>query len=238
MAGLAGEIRQALEASADDATRRKFERIVPGAEVLGVRVPEVRAVAARIRSEHPELTLDAACALLDRFANRPIREEMLVGIFVLARFGKAVEGVRWTRIAGWTRSLDNWEVCDQLAANVAARVVHANPKYVASLTRLAAARNPWVRRFALVTHRPDGGGGGGAVLAQQLERRLLRHAVELLGVRGIHLVDVIPRHAHHGVAFCQRLGQLHLDRVHGRDVVHEHAHCARPWGCGFATPHR
>jgi hypothetical protein len=49
-----------------------------------------------------------------------------------------------------------------------------------------------------------------AAATAQIERRVLCDGVELFGVRGIHLVDVI-----------QRLCQLDLDWVHAYDVMHD-----------------
>ena len=78
----------------------------------------------------------------------------------------------------------------------------------------------------LVAESPDCSRGRRAVLPQQIERRLFRDGVVLSGVPGIDLVDCIPRHAHHRLAPGERLCQLDLERVHRRDVMHDHADLA------------
>lgn len=85
-------IRKRLEAEADADVRKSFERLVPGAKILGVRVPALRALAAEVKKQNPALTIDVACDLLDRLCRDRIREEVLVGTFLLARSKQ-----RWTR---------------------------------------------------------------------------------------------------------------------------------------------
>jgi hypothetical protein len=77
-----------------------------------------------------------------------------------------------------------------------------------------------------VAESPDGGRGSRAVAPEQIERDLFRHGVVLRGVPGIHLVDDIHRHAHHGVAGRERLCQMDLHRVHAGDVMHDDADLA------------
>ena len=60
-----------------------------------------------------------------------------------------------------------------------------------------------------------------AVAPEQIERRVFRDRVELSGVRGVHLVDVVHRHAGDRRALGQRLCELDLDRVHACDVMHD-----------------
>ena len=76
---------------------------------------------------------------------------MLVGIFILGRFGKKVSQITWIRIQSWLDTLNNWETCDQLASNVVGAVVAANLTLVDQLLELTASSNPWKRRFALAT---------------------------------------------------------------------------------------
>ena len=58
------------------------------------------------------------------------------------------------------------------------------------------------------------------------KRRLFGHAVELLGVAGIQLVDVVPGQALDWLTAGQHLRQLDLQRVHGRDVMDHDADLA------------
>jgi len=150
-AAIANSIRAWLREAADPAYRAKLETLIPGARALGVRVPVLRARAAALRREHRTLPLPTLADVMDSFAAGRMREEILIGAFWLARYGRALEGLPWPRIAAWIPTLDNWETCDQLAMNVAARVVAADLALASSLRRLTGARSEWARRFALAT---------------------------------------------------------------------------------------
>jgi 3-methyladenine DNA glycosylase AlkD len=150
-APIANSIRAWLREVADPAYRVALETLIPGARALGVRVPVLRARSAVLRREHRALPLATLADVMDSFAAGRMREEILIGTFWLARYGRAVEGLPWRRLAAWIPALDNWETCDQLAMNVAARVVAADLVLVQALRRLTSARSEWARRFALAT---------------------------------------------------------------------------------------
>ncbi|HTL32370.1 MAG TPA: DNA alkylation repair protein, partial [Kofleriaceae bacterium] len=71
------DLRARLPALVDRAYLAQITRLVPGAKLLGVRVPALRSLARELDREH-SLDDDAAIALLHRLARRKIREEMLV----------------------------------------------------------------------------------------------------------------------------------------------------------------
>jgi len=109
---------------ADPDIHKKLLRTVPGAKTVGVAVPVLRDMAKSLRQDYP-MTLEQACDLMDELCQSRVREEMLVGIFVLGGFGKKGAQIPWKRILLWVRALDNWETCDQLASNVVGAVVAA-----------------------------------------------------------------------------------------------------------------
>jgi len=150
-AAIAASVRAGLCARADATVREKLATVVPGARVMGVKVPELRAFASELRAAHRALPLEAMCDVMDALAASGVREEVLIGTFWLARYGKSLEELRWSRIARWLPALDNWETCDQLAMGVVARAVDGDPARIRGLQRLTAARSEWMRRFALAT---------------------------------------------------------------------------------------
>ena len=64
----------------------------------------------------------------------------------------------------------------------------------------------------LVAECPDRRRRRGTVSLQQIECRLLRHSVVLLGVRGVHRMDIVHRDARHRFAAREGLCQLDLER--------------------------
>lgn len=194
-AAIANSIRAWLREEADPAYRGALETLIPGARALGVRVPLLRARAAALRREHRALPLTTLADVMDSFAAGRMREEILVGTFWLARYGRAIEGLPWRRLSAWIPALDNWETCDQLAMNVAARVVAADPGLVASLRRLTDARSEWARRFALAT-------------ASALNQKGRVHVAETLSICAPLVADGSP-HVRKAVGWALREASRH-----------------------------
>jgi len=143
------ELRAWIAASADARVRAQFEKLVPGAHTVGIQVPALRAKAVALRKAHRDLPLEAAADIVDALFTSGVREEIMVGTFWLARYGKKLLPLPWSRIAAWLPALDNWETCDQLAMGVAAPVLDADPDPDGRLVPLASSRSLWTRRFAL-----------------------------------------------------------------------------------------
>ena len=144
-------LRAWLASVGDPAKRAAFATLIPGARVIGVQVPVLRAKAADLRRAHRDLPIEAVADVMDRLAASKVREEILVGTFWLARYGRTLAALPWRRIAAWLPALDNWETCDQLAMGVAAPVLDADPGRARRLLPLTVARSSWTRRFALAT---------------------------------------------------------------------------------------
>ncbi|MFN2499153.1 MAG: DNA alkylation repair protein [Pyrinomonadaceae bacterium] len=172
-------IHKSLVANADIRTKEKVLRVVPGARVIGLSVPRLRALVAEFRRDHLDLTFDSACELMDELCHDRWREEILFGIFLVGGFGKKVAGVAWERLESWTDALDNWETCDQLASNVSGGVVAGNLDLVDRLVALRRSDNPWKRRFVLAT-------------ALELNHKGRAHPAETLRVCELFLADEEP----------------------------------------------
>lgn len=139
-------LRARLDSESTPEARASYERLVPGAKVIGVKVPVLRALAKELA-----LSFDDAAQLMDLCAKDRIREELLVGIFSLGSSKKGIRSLNWPRVKPWIAAIDNWEVCDQLGAVVVAELVHSNPALEKELHALTKSKNLWQRRFALST---------------------------------------------------------------------------------------
>lgn len=144
------DIRARLAALVDPAYRVQITRLVAtDAPLLGVRVPAIRTLAKDIDREHA-LDDDAAIALLHSFTKRRCREELLLGIFIVARSKRRIAKVRWQDLDAWVDAIENWEVCDQLAMTIGrARLCETGA--LARLVSWAGSPNRWRRRFAVAT---------------------------------------------------------------------------------------
>jgi 3-methyladenine DNA glycosylase AlkD len=146
---LQSEIRERLAALVDPAYRAQITRLVPTeAPLLGVRVPALRALAKQIAREHA-LGDDAAIALLHALAKRRCREELLLGVFIIAQRKSRIARVTWRDLDAWVDAIENWEVCDQLAMTIARERLDAVA--LDTLVRWVSSPNRWRRRFAIAT---------------------------------------------------------------------------------------
>jgi len=150
-APILARIRSDLIEAVDPSYRDQIHTLVPGVRALGVRVPVIRAQVLALARAEPALGFEQVCALADALCRSGAREEHLFASFLLARFRKPLATLPWARIARWCQGIDNWETCDQLAMNVAAPRIAAEPALVVELLVFARERNPWRRRFALAT---------------------------------------------------------------------------------------
>lgn len=143
------DLRARLPALVDSAYLAQITRLVPGAKLLGVRVPALRTLARELDRDHA-LDDAAAIALLHRLAKRRVREELLVGVFLIAQRKKRIASVTWKDLDSWVDAIDNWEVCDQLAMGIA-KYRLAGEADIDRLVSWATSKNLWRRRFAVAT---------------------------------------------------------------------------------------
>jgi len=145
------EIERSLVAKADASYRLQIERLVPGIRTIGVRVPKIRALASDFARRHKGITMEKLESLMEQCLATGSRDQILFGAFLLARSKKQLAALSWQSVERWTRAIDNWETCDQIAMSIAAPLVAAESSLVARLVALARDKNLWRRRFALAT---------------------------------------------------------------------------------------
>ncbi|MEO8026931.1 MAG: DNA alkylation repair protein [Bryobacteraceae bacterium] len=143
-------IRERLQAAARPEVLASMQRLVPNAKMLGVKVPEIRAIAAGFAKDDP-LAFSDTLAFFDVLCIDNLREEILVGTFLMSRHKKQLATIPWAAIDRWLDHVDNWETCDQLASNVVAAAVAANSTLRSPLRELTRSANVWRRRFAIAT---------------------------------------------------------------------------------------
>jgi 3-methyladenine DNA glycosylase AlkD len=51
----------------------------------------------------------------------------------------------------WLAAVDNWETCDQIAAEILATMVNEDVELLPRLLQLARSTDPWQRRLAVAT---------------------------------------------------------------------------------------
>ena len=139
------DLRAAADAARAAAVARFFKtgpgEYGEGDRVLGLTVPATRAIVRRWRRE---TTLDDASAIL----RSPWHEERLAALIALVGMHRegdsaAQRAIRDLYLAS-TRHIDNWDLVDTSAAEI------AGPAPNSVRTRLARSTNLWERRIAIV----------------------------------------------------------------------------------------
>lgn len=147
----ASAIRAEIRALADPKRVPEIHRVIPGAKTNGASVPSLRALAKRVPPAKDADQFEALCKLMDSLAKAGMREEFLVGAFIIGRHQRFVKTLTWSRISPWLKAVDNWETSDQLAAEVLATMVDAEPALVGKLLGLTQSKDQWQRRIAVAT---------------------------------------------------------------------------------------
>jgi 3-methyladenine DNA glycosylase AlkD len=128
-----------------------MRRTVPsGLPAHAVRVPTLRKVALEWLRAHKEATGDEVIRVAEALWAVKWREEMLVGVGLLAHSRAAMAALPWEVVERWSAELENWEQVDHLAF-VTGHLLNARSALIAPVRALSRAENPWQRRLAIVT---------------------------------------------------------------------------------------
>lgn len=139
---IAQELRARLTELAEPAYRDFSSRLIPGCgEMLGVRLPVLRKLAAEIAAEDWRGFLQ--CSVDDVF-----EERMLQGMVIGAVKGISIEE-RLDWVAWFVPKINNWSVCDSFCAGLT--FTKREPERVwRFLERYYASAAPFENRFAVV----------------------------------------------------------------------------------------
>ena len=127
----------------------------------GAGVGGLERLAQAWHREHPDAGPREVLAVADALWARAVREEMVLAAMLVERRPAVREAFGTRRLDRWGGLLDNWETVDNLAGRVLGPWAAADPGVrLATLERLAARDNPWLRRLGLVGcvyvgRRPD-----------------------------------------------------------------------------------
>jgi 3-methyladenine DNA glycosylase AlkD len=144
-------ITAALKGRRDPSYEWGMRRTVPSAlPAHAVRVPELRKVALEWLRGHRGTPGEEVIRVAEALWAVKWREEMLVGIGLLAHSRVAMAALSWEVVERWSADLENWEQVDHLAS-VTGALLNARSALIARVRLLSKAENPWQRRLAIVT---------------------------------------------------------------------------------------
>jgi len=164
----------------DEGYLEDMRTVVPGVgEVIGVRVPQLRVLAAQIAGAYrgeAEFLLDLA----RRCWGRGSREHRMIALFILARMKKLSPQARWSMAEIFLPDVQDWETCDQLCAALSGQALAEDAVYMDQLESWAGDDNFWVRRVAIVSTVLLRRARFDAELARSLDTRTLKMCERLL----------------------------------------------------------
>ena len=143
---------QKLEQNIDEAYAKKVSVFVPTeATILGVRVPQVKKIAAEMSKDTPQ-TVEDLVSFMDACLDPPHRELFLLNVFLLARKKNIHQDPHvWEKCGQWAEKLIDWEMTDQMAVSLTGEMVACDLSRKKDLLKWVKADHMWKRRLALVS---------------------------------------------------------------------------------------
>lgn len=117
--------------------------------VLGLSVPQLRAILAAFRKEHRDASPGETNALAAALWRGTTFEEKAFAIMLMDAYAKILDEASWRLLDSWVDECVGWGMCDSIGAGPIAKLVHGKPTRFRDLMRWGKAANPWRRRVAL-----------------------------------------------------------------------------------------
>jgi 3-methyladenine DNA glycosylase AlkD len=121
--------------------------------VLGVRVPNLRALVAGFRRGHRDIEARDLNRLASGLWEGSTFEEKATAISLLDAYPKTLDDASWLLLDTWVDEATGWGLCDWLALGPVATIVHGEPRRFREILRWTKSKNPWRRRIAVYAMR-------------------------------------------------------------------------------------
>lgn len=150
MLTIINDIQQRLMVNIDPDYFQTLKKIVPTDQhIIGVRIPHIRAAVKEYHKEK-EFTYTELLSLVDTLFKNDIREEILFGLFLLEKYKNSFDEMFVRYVDNWIDTLQNWEICDQLAKLFGMYFAKHLDLYDHVLS-WESSENFWRRRFVLAS---------------------------------------------------------------------------------------
>ena len=121
--------------------------------VLGVRVPNLRALVAEFRRGHRDIEVRDLNRLASGLWDGSTFEEKATAISLLDAYPKTLDDASWRLLDTWADEATGWGLCDWLALGPIATIVHREPRRFREILGWTKSKNPWRRRIAVYAMR-------------------------------------------------------------------------------------
>jgi 3-methyladenine DNA glycosylase AlkD len=146
-------IREELNASADEKTRKSFQRFFKEeVACYGVKTAVVRKIAKKYWRKVKDFSKAEVFALCETLFGSDFVEEAFVASFWLPNMLERLEPADLTVFKVWIeRYVNNWAKCDTFCNHTVGGLVERHPESVCELIGWAESGNRWLRRAAAVS---------------------------------------------------------------------------------------
>lgn len=138
------DIQDQLTELAEKSNRDFFQKMVPGKQkIYGVKTPILNEIAKKFK--------DGSFDLAEELWDSGALEEKIIAIKILERTGKTDPKRLLELLKQFSKTVDNWAVCDGLGMQFLRGIVKTHQKEIFDLAKkFNHSKDPWQRRLSLV----------------------------------------------------------------------------------------
>lgn len=153
MSQIVERIREELKASADDKTRRSFQRFFKEeVACYGVKADAVRRIAKKFWSEVRVFDKRKIFSFCEELFHSDYTEEAFVVSIWLPNLAEQLELSDLAIFETWIEKyVNNWAKCDSFCNHTVGGLIAKYPEAVSKLKRWAKSENRWLKRAAAVS---------------------------------------------------------------------------------------
>ena len=147
------KIRGELEASADEKTKRSFQRFFrEKVTYYGVKTGTVAKIAKEHWSEVKLFSKEKIFALCEELFQSDYMEEAFVASFWLPNMVEKLEPADLAVFKAWIEKyVNNWAKCDTFCNHTVGCLIEKHPESVSEVKSWAKSENRWLKRAAAVS---------------------------------------------------------------------------------------
>ncbi|HSO86791.1 MAG TPA: DNA alkylation repair protein [Draconibacterium sp.] len=153
MNGIISKIRQTLNESADEKTRKQSKYFFKEqVTVYGVKSATVQKIAKDIFAEIKDLPKAEIFAMCEKLWQSGYMEESFLACVWSEKLAKKFEPADFEIFERWIKNyVSNWASCDTFCNHTVGDFVMMYPEFLAKLKEFAHSENRWVKRAAAVS---------------------------------------------------------------------------------------
>lgn len=138
------EIQEQLRAKGDRNNIAFFEKMVPGQQkIYGVKTPELNLLARQYKPH--------SFGLAEELWESGALEEKIIAIKIIEKTGKDDPERTLKLFKRFSKSIDNWAVCDGLGMQFIRGIVKTHREEIFAIAHtFSRSKDPWQRRLSLV----------------------------------------------------------------------------------------